>query len=76
MTGPGIRVTATDLADDSATTVIEIIDGYVLVTAGSCFSTQVTVHQKADGTDTHQITVVGIRRRPAGQHLTEELVTS
>jgi hypothetical protein len=58
----GIRVTATDLDHPEDTSSIEIIDDYVLITAGSCEQTYVQVHSKADGTQTHVITVKGCRR--------------
>lgn len=56
-----IRVTATDVATGDSG-VHEIWDDYCLVTAGSCEATNVTVHHKADGTQTHVITVKGVRR--------------
>lgn len=59
---PGIRVTATDLEHPDKTSSIEITDNYVLVTAGTCGQTNVTVHYAKDGTQTHVITVKGIRQ--------------
>ena len=56
-----IRVTATDVQRDYSVTQ-EIWDDYILVTAGGCQETHVTVHHKADGTQTHVITVKGVRR--------------
>ena len=66
MTAPvptrGIRVTATDLEHPEDTQSVEIIDDYVLVCAGRCQQTYVQVSTAKDGTETHQITVKGIRR--------------
>lgn len=56
-----IRVTATDTATGDSGTH-EIWDDYCMVTAGGCEVTGVTVHHKDDGTQTHVITVKGVRR--------------
>lgn len=56
-----VRVTATDVATGRSTSQ-EIWDDYILVTAGGCEATNVTVHNKTDGTQTHVITVKGVRR--------------
>lgn len=56
-----IRVTATDVKTGDSLTQ-EIWDDYCLVTAGGCEETNVTVHYKSDGTQTHVITVKGVRR--------------
>jgi hypothetical protein len=58
----GIRVTATDLDHPEDTSSIEIMDNYVLIAAGSCEQTYVQVHNKSDGTQTHVITVKGVRQ--------------
>lgn len=57
----GIRVTATDLDHPEETGTVEILDNYVLITSGRCQQTNVTVHYGKDGTQTHVITVKGIR---------------
>lgn len=57
-----IRVTATDLADPSQTGSVDILDDYVLICAGRCQQTYVQVSQAKDGSETHVITVKGIRR--------------
>jgi hypothetical protein len=56
-----IRVTATDPATGDSDTM-QIGNDYCLVTAGSAEVTGVTVHHKSDGTQTHVITVKGVRR--------------
>ena len=53
------RVTAD--ADDQGPETIEIHDDYVLVCDGSAYRHGVTVHRLKDGTQTHVITVKGIR---------------
>lgn len=57
-----IRVTATDLDHPDDSMSREIHNDYVIVCAGDCDVTNVTVHLKADGTETHVITVKGVRR--------------
>lgn len=59
----GVRVTATDLEHPSDTGTVEIMDNYVLTTAGTCEATHVQVSRAKDGTETHVITVKGIRQR-------------
>lgn len=56
-----IRVTATDVATGHSIEH-EIWDDYVLTTAGGCQDTHIAVYHKADGTETHVITVKGVRR--------------
>jgi len=58
----GIRVTATDLEHPEDSSSRDIMDDYLLVTAGSCEMTYVNVFYRADGTETHVITVRGIQR--------------
>lgn len=53
----GIRVTVTDLATGKSQST-EIIDDYVLVTAGTC---GVSSLQKYPSTGTHSITVKGVK---------------
>lgn len=62
MSTPGIRVTATDLQHPEDTSTAEVMDNYVLICAGSCEQTYVQVSQAKDGTETHVITVKGIRQ--------------
>lgn len=57
-----VRVTATDLATGDSDDQ-DIWDDYCIVTAGGCDVTNVGVHYKADGTQTHILTVKGVRRR-------------
>jgi len=59
----GIRVTATDLEHPEDTSSIEIMDNYVLITAGRCEQTYVQVSTAKDGTQTHVITVKGVVQR-------------
>lgn len=58
----GIRVTATDLDHPEETGTVEIMDDYALTCAGSCWRSYVQVSRAKDGTETHVITVKGIRR--------------
>jgi hypothetical protein len=68
----GIRVTATDLASPEESDTLEIMDNYVLITAGTCRQTYVQVHHAKDGTQTHVITVKGVRRSvPTGQEASD-----
>jgi len=53
------RVTAE--ADDQGPESIEIHDNYVLVCDGSAYRHSVVVHRLKDGTQTHVITVKGLR---------------
>jgi tmRNA-binding protein len=53
------KVTATHPEQGEQT--IEIEDNYVLICDGSAYVSGVTVHQLKDGTQTHVITVKGIR---------------
>lgn len=57
----GVRVTAGDVASGEEGTTV-IFDDYVLVTAGRCDKTYVQVLSARDGSETHIITVKGIRR--------------
>lgn len=57
----GIRVTATDLAHPEHVGTVDVMDNYVLIAAGSCEMAHRQVHYKADGTQTHVITVTGCR---------------
>lgn len=57
----GIRVTATDLEHPEDTNTVEVMDNYVLITAGTCHQTYMQVSRAKDGTQTHVITVKGIR---------------
>ncbi len=58
-----IRVTATDLdRDPGDSSTREVEDDYVLVTAGSAWQDSVQVYRKSDGTETHVITIKGIKR--------------
>lgn len=61
-TPAGIRVTATDLQHPEDTDTAEIMDDYVLICAGRCQRTYVQVSRAKDGSETHVITVKGIRR--------------
>jgi hypothetical protein len=56
----GIRVTATDLEHPDDTGTMEIMDNYVLITAGRCEQRYVQVSMAKDGTETHVITVKGV----------------
>lgn len=58
----GIRVTATDLDHPEETSTVEIMNNYLLITAGTCEQTYVQVSTARDGTETHVITVKGCRR--------------
>lgn len=58
----GIRVTATDLDDPAESGSRVIHNDYVLITAGGCEVSSVQVFNKADGTQTHQVTIKGVRR--------------
>lgn len=40
---------------------VDIADNYVLITDGTCYRHGVVVHRHKDGTQTHVITVKGIR---------------
>lgn len=62
MSEPQIRVTATDLARPEDVGTVDIIDDYVLICAGRCERTYVQVSRAKDGSETHVITVKGIRR--------------
>lgn len=61
----GIRVSAVDLDHPEDQSSCEIIDDYVIVAAGRCEVTYTNVVFKADGTQTHTITVKGVRRASA-----------
>ena len=52
-------VTATDGKDTDS---VEIKDNYVLIVDGAAYRHSVVVHNLRDGTQTHVITVKGIRR--------------
>lgn len=41
---------------------IEVLDNYVLVCDGTCYRDSVVVHRRKDGTETHVITIKGIRQ--------------
>ena len=41
---------------------IDVLDNYLLVCDGTCYQHGVVVHRLKDGTETHVITVKGIRR--------------
>lgn len=56
-----IEITARDTASGDSDTMT-IRNDYCLVTAGAAEVTSVNVHHKADGTQTHVITVKGVRR--------------
>jgi hypothetical protein len=58
----GIRVTATDLDHPEDMSTAEIMDNYILITAGRCEVTYTQVSQAKDGSETHVITVKGFRR--------------
>lgn len=58
----GIRVTATDLESPDDSSTAEIMDDYALICAGRCNATYVQVTNAKDGTQTHVITVKGVRR--------------
>lgn len=57
----GIRVTATDLDHPDESDTAEVMDNYVLICAGTCQRTYVQVSAAKDGTQTHVITVKGIK---------------
>lgn len=61
----GIRVTVTDLDDPAETSSVEIMDNYILICAGTAEHAHVQVFNKSDGTQTHVITVKGIRQKYA-----------
>lgn len=56
-----IRVTATDLASGDSDTK-DLRDDYCLVTAGRCEMTYVNVTTCKDGSETHVLTIKGVRR--------------
>jgi hypothetical protein len=58
----GIRVTATDLDNPQDTGSVEVMDNYVLICAGTCEQTYAQVSYAKDGTQTHVITIKGIRK--------------
>lgn len=58
----GISVTAVDLANPADSGTMEIMDDYCLIAAGSCHVTYTQVSAAKDGTETHVVTIKGIRR--------------
>lgn len=54
----GIRVTATDLDHPDDVGTVEIMDNYVVITAGTAEVTHVQAH--ANGT--HVVTIKGVKR--------------
>lgn len=59
----GTRVTAQPVKPDSQQSgVVVIEDNYVLVVDGTAYRHGVVVHYCKDGTQTHVITVKGIKR--------------
>lgn len=61
MTAPKVSVVATDPATGESDTQ-EIWDDYCLVTAGGCDVSDIQVWTKADGSETHMVTIKGVRR--------------
>jgi hypothetical protein len=58
----GIRVVITDL-DTGETETAEIMDDYLLITAGSAYRSGYTVY----GNGTHVVTVKGVHPRKGGE---------
>jgi len=61
MSQPKIQVTATDPATGDSD-IQEIWDDYCLVAAGTAEVTYINVTAKSDGTETHVVTIKGVRR--------------
>jgi len=61
----GVRVTVRDLASGAGDEAV-IADDYVLVTSGTCHRTHTNVSHAKDGTQTHVVTIRGIRKPVSG----------
>lgn len=62
VTRRGIQVKATDLEHPEDTGTMEIMDDYALICAGRCQVTYTQVSYAKDGSETHVVTIKGIRR--------------